>query len=181
MNNPAEQMIATSQANVQAFEGAVNQAYAGMEKLVELNMAATKAALGESFGHLHAVMSAKDPQAMMALQTSFLQPMGAKSMAYFQHVQSIATEGQSDFTAKLESQLAEAQKAFGDSMEQITKNAPAGSEAAVAAFQSAMSNGQKAVESAQAAIKKATATAQANFDNVTKQAADVAKKAAKAA
>lgn len=180
MKNPAEQMIATNKANLDAFEGAVNQAYAGMEKLVELNMAATKAALGESFGHLQAVLAAKDPQALMALQTSFVQPMGAKSMAYFQHVQSIATEGQSDFTAKLESQIAEAQKAFGDSIEQMSKNAPAGSEAAVAAFQSAMSNGQKAVESAQAAIKKATATAQANFDSVATQAADVAKKVAKA-
>jgi phasin family protein len=181
MKNPAEQMIASNKANVEAFEGTFNQAYAGMEKLIELNMAATKAALGESFGHLKAVMAAKDPQALVALQTEFLKPMGAKSMAYFQHVQSIATEGQGDFTAKLEAQMADAQKAFGDSIEQMSKNAPAGSEAAVAAFQSAMSNGQKAVETAQAAIKKATATAQANFDNVTKQAADVAKKAAKAA
>ena len=181
MKNPAEQMIATNQANVQALEGAVNQAYTGMEKLVELNLAATKAALGESFGHLKAVMSAKDPQELMALQTSFLQPLGAKSMAYFQHVQSIATEGQAGFTAQFDAQIAEAQKAFGASIEQMTKNAPAGSEAAVAAFQSAMSNGQKAVESAQAAIKKATATAHANFETVTKQAADVAKKAAKVA
>jgi len=181
MKNPAEQMIATSQANVEALEGAVNQAYAGMEKLVELNMAASKAAMGESFSHLQAVMLAKTPQELMALQTGYMQPLGAKSMAYFQHVQSIATEGQGDFTAQFESKIADAQKAFGDSIEQMTKNAPAGSEAAVAAFQSAMSNGQKAVESAQAAIKKATATAQANFENVSKQAADVAKKAAKAA
>jgi phasin family protein len=181
MKNPAEQMMTSNQANVEAFEGAVNQAYAGVEKLVELNMAATKAALGESFGHLQAVMSAKTPQDMMALQTSFLQPMGAKSMAYFQHVQSIATDGHGDLTAKLESQMADAQKAFGDSIEQMTKNAPAGSEAAVAAFQSAMSNGQKAVETAQAAIKKATDTAQANFDSMSKQAAGLAKKAGKAA
>jgi phasin family protein len=181
MKNPAEQMIATNKANVEALEGAVNQAYSGMEKLVELNLAAAKAAMGESFGHLKAVMSAKDPQELMALQTSFLQPLGAKSMAYFQHVQSIATEGQSDFTAQFDAQMAEAKKAFGASIEQMTKNAPAGSEAAVAAFQSAMNNGQKAVESAQAAIKKATATAQANFDNLSRQAADVAKKAAKVA
>lgn len=173
-------MMTTSQANVEALEGAVNQAYAGMEKLVELNMAATKATMGETFSHLQAVLSAKTPQELMALQTSFVQPMGAKSMAYFQHVQAIATEGQGDFTAQLESKMAEAQKAFGDSVEQMTKNAPAGSETAVAAFQSAMSNGQKAVESAQAAIKKATVTAQANFDNMSKQATDVTKKAAKA-
>jgi phasin family protein len=181
MKNPAEQMMTTNKANVEALEGAVNQAYAGMEKLVELNMAATKAAMGETFSHMQAVLSAKTPQEMMALQTGYIQPMGAKSMAYFQHVQTIATEGQGDLTAQFESKMAEAQKAFGDSIEQMTKNAPAGSEAAVAAFQSAMSNGQKAVESAQAAIKKATATAQANFDSMSKQASDVAKKAAKAA
>jgi len=181
MKNPAEQMMTTNKANIEALEGAVNQAYAGMEKLVELNMAATKAAMGESFSHLQAVMLAKTPQELMALQTGYMQPLGAKSMAYFQHVQSIATEGQGDFTAQFESKIADAQKAFADSIEQMTKNAPAGSEAAVAAFQSAISNGQKAVESAQAAIKKATATAQANFESVSKQAADVAKKAAKAA
>lgn len=181
MKNPAEHMTTLNKANIEALEGAVNQAYAGMEKLVELNMAATKAAMGETFSHLHAVLAAKTPQEMMALQTSYLQPLGAKSMAYFQHVQTIATEGQGDFTAQLESKMAEAQKVFGDSIEQLAKNAPAGSEAAMAAFQSAMSNGQKAVESAQAAIKKATATAQANFETVSKQANDLAKKAAKAA
>lgn len=181
MKNPAEQMMTTNQANVEALQGAVNQAYAGMEKLVELNMAATKAAMGETFSHLQALLSAKTPQEMMALQTGYIQPMGAKAMAYFQHVQSIATRGQGDFTAQFEFKMAEAQKAFGDSIEQMTKNAPAGSEAAVAALQDAMSNGQKAVESAQTAIKKATATAQANFENVSRQATDVANKAIRAA
>jgi phasin family protein len=181
MKNPAEQMMTTHKANVEALEGAVNQAYAGMEKLVELNMAATKAAMGETFSHLQAVLAAKTPQEAMALQNDFIQPMGAKSMAYFQHVQTIATEGQGDFTAQFESKMAEAQKAVGDGIKQMTQNAPAGSEAAVAAFQNAMSNGQKAVESAQAAIKEATVTAQANFESVSRQATDVAKKAAKAA
>lgn len=181
MKNPAEQIIAANKSNIEALEGAANQAYVGVQKLVELNMAATKATMGETFSHLQAVLSAKTPQEMMSLQTSYMQPLGAKSMAYFQHVQTIATEGQQAFTAQFESKMAEAQKAFGDSVEQMAKSAPAGSEAAVAAFQSAMSNGQKAVESAQAAIKKATATAQASFETVSKQATEVAKKAAKAA
>lgn len=180
MKNPAEQMIATNKANMEAFEGAMGQAYAGMEKLVELNMAATKAALGESFGHAKAVMSVKTPQEFMTLQTGFFQPMAEKSVAYFQHVQSIATEGGAGFTQQVESNLAEAQKAFGASMDQMVKNAPAGSEAAVAAFQNALSNSQKAIESAQATIKKATESAQANFAAATKQAAEMGKKAAKA-
>jgi hypothetical protein len=94
-------------------------------------------------------------------------------------VQSIATEGSAEFTQQVEAKMAEAQKAIAASMDQMVKNAPAGSEAAVAAFQSAMSNGQKAVEQTQAAIKKATATAQANFAAASEQATDMVKKAAK--
>lgn len=181
MNNPAEQMMATNKANLEAFEGVAKKAYTGVEKLVELNMAASKAALGESFSFAQAMMSAKSPQEFMSVQTAFFQPMAEKSAAYFQHVQSIATEGSADFTQQIEAQMADAQKALGASVDQMVKNAPAGSEAAMAAFQSALSNSQKAIESAQATIKKASATAQANFATASKQATDMAKKASKAA
>ncbi len=180
MNNPAEQMIATNKANLEALEGVAKKAYTGVEKLVELNMAASKAALGESFGFAQAMMSAKSPQEFMSVQTAFFQPMAEKSAAYFQHVQSIATEGSADFTQQIEAQMADAQKALGASVDQMVKNAPAGSEAAMAALQSALSNSQKAIESAQATIKKASATAQANFATASRQATDMAKKASKA-
>ncbi len=179
MNNAAEQIIAANKANLDALEGAATKAFAGVEKLVELNLAASKAALGESFVYAQAVMSAKTPQEFLTVQTGLFQPMAEKSAAYFQHVQSIATEGNVEFVKQMEASLADAQKAVGASVEQLVKNAPAGSEAAVAAFQSALSNGQKAVEQTQAAIKKATAQAQANFAAASKQATDLAKKAAK--
>ena len=98
MSNPAEQFAAAQQANLEAFEGAISKAFAGAEKLVELNLAASKAALGESFNHAKAVLAVKTPQEFMSLQTAFFQPMAEKSTAYFQHVQSIATEGSADFT-----------------------------------------------------------------------------------
>jgi phasin family protein len=181
MSNPAEQFAAAHKANLDAFQGSVNQAYAGVEKLVELNMAATKAALGETFGHFQAVLAAKTPQEVLSAQSDYFKPMAQKSAAYLQHVQAIATESNTDFTQQIEAKMAEAQKAFGASVEQLAKNAPAGSEAAIAAFQNALATSQKAAESAQAAIKKATATAQANFAAASKQATDIAKKAAKAA
>jgi phasin family protein len=179
MNNPAEQIIAAGKTQMEAIESAMGKAFVGMEKLVELNMAASKATMGESLSHAKAIMAVKTPQEFMTLQTAFFQPMAQKSAAYLQHVQSIATEGSAEFTQQVEAKMAEAQKAIAASMEQMVKNAPAGSEAAVAAFQSAMSNGQKAVEQTQAAIKKATATAQANFAAASEQATDMVKKAAK--
>jgi phasin family protein len=179
MNNPAEQIIAANKANLDTLEGAAKKAYAGAEKLVELNMAASKAALGESFNHAKAVMTVKTPQEFMSLQAAFFQPLAEKSAAYFQHVQAIATDASADFTKQFEANMAEAQKAIGASVDQMVKNAPAGSEAAVAAFQSALSQGQKAVETAQATIKKASATAQANFVAASKQTTDLVKKASK--
>jgi len=179
MNNPAEQIIAANKANLEALEGSAKKAYVGVEKLVDLNMAASKAALGESFSYAQAVLSVKTPQEFMTLQTSFFQPLAEKSAAYFQHVQSIATEGSADFVKQLEAGMADAQKAIGVSVDQLVKNAPAGSEAAVAAFQSALTQGQKAVETAQATIKKASATAQANFTAASKQTTDLVKKATK--
>ncbi|HMN93209.1 MAG TPA: phasin family protein [Hydrogenophaga sp.] len=179
MNNAAEQIFAANKANLDALEVATTKAFAGVEKLVELNLAASKAALGESFGFAQAVMAAKSPQELLTVQTGFFQPMAEKSAAYFQHVQSIATEGNAEFVKQMEATLAGAQKAMGASVDQMVKNAPAGSEAAVAAFQSALSNGQKAVEQTQAAIKKATEQAQANFAAASKQATELAKKAAK--
>jgi phasin family protein len=180
MNNPAEQFLAANKANMEAFGAAFLKTFSGAEKLVELNMAASKAALSESFSHAKAAMAAKTPEEFLSLQSGFLQPLAEKSTAYFQHVQAIATEGSSGFTQQIEAGLADAQKAFGASVDQLVKSAPAGTETAVAAFQNALSNSQKAVESAQATIKKATEAAQSNFAVATRQTTDMVKKASKA-
>ena len=74
MKNTAEQFTATNKANLQALEGFTTQAFAGFEKLVELNMAASKAVLNESFSHTQAVLAAKDPKELMALQSGLVKP-----------------------------------------------------------------------------------------------------------
>jgi phasin family protein len=170
MTNPAEQFMAASKANMQALEGAVNQAIVGAEKLVELNMTASKEAISESISHAKAAMAAKTPQELMSLQAEMLKPLADKTAAYLQSVQSMATEGSADMTKQMEAKMAEVQKAFGASVEQFVKSAPTGSESAMAAFQTALSNSQKAVESAQATFKQTTEAAQANFAAVVKKA-----------
>ena len=181
MNNTAEQFIATNKANLQALEGLTTQAFAGVEKLVELNMAASKAALGESFSHVQAVLAVKDAQELIALQSGLLKPLADKTAAYAKHLQTIATDSGAEFTKAVEAKTSEAQKAFGGVLENLTKNAPAGSETAVAAFKNALTAGQNAFESAQTQAKNAVETAQSNFTAAATQAADAVKKATKAA
>jgi phasin family protein len=181
MNNMFETFTAAQKTNMQAVEGFAGQAYAGAEKFVELNMAASKAAVSESFAHMQALMAAKDVKDVVALQTAFLQPLAAKSAAYLKHAQTIATEGSTELTTAVQAQVADAQKALNVAVEGLAKNAPAGSEAAVAAFKQAVTASQGAMETAQASMKKAGDAAQASFTSASKQAMDMAKKAAKAA
>ncbi|AOW11655.1 Phasin (PHA-granule associated protein) [Hydrogenophaga crassostreae] len=180
MNKVFDTIASTQKANLQAAEGLATQAYSGAEKFVELNMAATKAAVTESFTHMQALMGAKDIKDVVELQTAFFKPLAGKSAAYMQHVQTIATDSTSEFTGAVEAKMAEAQKSLGAAVEGLAKNAPAGSEAAVAAFKSAVTASQNAMETAQASMKKANAAAQTQFATASKQAMDLAKKATKA-
>ena len=67
MNFSADQFKAAQKSNMEAVAGLSTTAFAGFEKLVELNMAAAKAMLTESFTGLQALGAAKDPQALLAL------------------------------------------------------------------------------------------------------------------
>ena len=88
------------------------------------------------------------------------------------------TGSTADLAKAMEAKTVEAQKAFDGVLENLTKNAPAGSETAVAAFKNALTAGQNAIETAQAQAKKAVETAQATFNAAATQAADAVKKAA---
>ena len=177
MTLSAEQFAATNKANLKALQGFTAQAFSGFEKLVELNLAASKAMMDESFAHAQAVLAAKDAKEVLALQAGLARPLADKSTAYAQHVQSIMTGSTADFTKALEAKTAEAQKAFNSALDNLAKNAPAGSEGAVAAFKNALTTSQTALEAAQAQAKKVVETAQANFNTAATHAADAIKKA----
>ena len=72
-----------------------------------------------------------------------------------------------------------AQKAFHDMINSATANAPAGSEAAVAAFKTAVSAGNNALESVQKAVKQASDVAEANYKTMASTALNASKTAAK--
>jgi hypothetical protein len=64
-------------------------------------------------------------------------------------------------------------------VDNAAKNAPAGSEAAVAAFKTAVSAGNNALESVQKAVKQATDVAEANYKNLAATALNAGKATSK--
>lgn len=179
MNDTTAQFIESNKANLKELENITSQAFASIEKLVELNMAASKSALADSMSHTKALLGAKDVQELMALQSALVEPLKEKSAAYAQELKTIITDSSANLKKALEAKTAEAQKAITSAIENLTKNTPTGSEAVVAAFKSAMTAGQNAVESAQAQVEKAVKTAQSQFTATSDNVVDVVAKASK--
>jgi phasin family protein len=171
----AEQLMAAQKANVETLFGLTSKAFEGIEKLVELNVTATKAALAEAAGATQAALNVKDAQELIALQASLFQPLAEKTAAYSRHLYDIASGTSAEFAKTFESQATDAQKKFLTLVDNAAKNAPAGSETAVAVFKSAVAAGNNALESVQKAVKQATDVAEANFNAVAAQAVNASK------
>lgn len=171
----AEQMLAAQKANIDTFFGLTAKAFEGVEKLVELNMTASKAALAEAAETTQTLLSVKDAQELLALQAALFQPLAEKTAAYSRHLYDIGSGTTAEFGKTFEGQVADAQKKFLAVVDNAAKNAPAGSETAVAVFKSAVAAGNNALESVQKAVKQAADVAEANFTAVASQAVNASK------
>lgn len=175
----AEQVIASHKANIETMLGLTNKAFEGVEKIVELNLTASKAALAEAATHTQTLLSAKDAQELMALHSGLLQPLAEKTAAYSRHLYDIATSTSAEFTKNVEAQAAEVQQKFAGMVDSAAKNAPAGSESVVAIMKSSVAAANNALESVQKAVKQASEVAEANFNAVAATATKTATAAKK--
>ena len=166
----AEQFAAAQKANVETLFGLTNKAFEGVEKLVELNLQVAKAAIGEAAETTRAALSVKDAQELLALQAGLLQPAAEKAAAYSRHLYDIAAATNAEVARVAEETAAESQKKFMSVVDSAVKNAPAGTENAVALVKSAVAAANNAFEGVQKAAKQAADVAEANFQAVTSSA-----------
>jgi phasin family protein len=159
----AEQIVTAQKANIETFFGLTGLAFEGVEKLIELNTQVAKAAMTEASQTIQAALSVKDAQELLALQAGLLQPAAEKAAAYSRHVYEIAASTGAEVNRVAEAQAAEAQAKFMSVVDTAVKNAPAGTENAVALVKSAVAAANNAFESVQKAGKQAAEVAEANF------------------
>lgn len=175
----SQKYVEAGKTSVESFEHLAGVVLSGFEQLAHLNLAVSKAAVAESFDHVQALMSVRDPQQFIALQAGLVQPILEKSASYGRQVYDIVNGVGAEFARAIEDKMAEAQQAFVAAMDNAVKNAPAGSETAVALFKSAMSASQEAIQSAQNAARQVVQTAETNVVNATEQAVSTTKAAAR--
>jgi phasin family protein len=123
-------------ALVSAYSELSSKAFECFKEIVALNMSATKNSLEESTNTAQQLLATKDPQEFFSLSAAQAQPNAEKALAYGRHLATIASATQAEFTKATEAQIAATNRKVIALIEEVTKNAPAGSENVIALVKS---------------------------------------------
>lgn len=111
-----------------------------VEKIIQLNVDIVKTSSQESEAATKQLFSAKDANELLHLNTAQTRPMAEKVLAYTRDLAAIATDSQAEFTRVMETQVAASNRKVQTLLEEVSKNAPAGSEQLTSFFKTAMDN-----------------------------------------
>ena len=170
-----EQIQAAGKANVEALLAVANAQFAAFEKLANINAGAVKSAFEDSIANTRALLGAKDVQEFVTLQNGFAQPAIEKAIAYSKSVYEVATEANAELSKVAERRVSEWNENFANLLDKVSKNAPAGSDVAVAAVKSMLAAANSAYDNLTKVARQATEMAEANVAAATETVKGLAK------
>ena len=154
------------------------KAVEALEQVVDLNINTGKAMIEDIAASTRQILSAKDAQELSSLLAAQAQPAAARAIAYSRHLAGIATSTQAEFTRTAEEQFAETGRKLSALVEDVTKNAPAGSENVVAMVKTAIGNANASYEQFSKTTKHAAEVLEANINSAVNQFSQAAEKTA---
>ena len=179
-----QQVVSNQKAAVDTLVAYQSTIFAGFEKLVDLNLKVMRASLDEAAQKSQQASELRDGQEAAAFSSNLVQPSAEKALAYSKHVYDIVAGVQSELATLTDERISAGQKNLVEVVEQLSRNAPAGSEGAVALFKSSLATANNAYDSLSKAAKQAAEVAESNINVATNAtfnaASDVADAANKA-
>jgi phasin family protein len=176
-----EQFSGVAKANFEAqlsiFSALTSKAFESFEKVVDLNINVAKATLEDSTNASKQLLTAKGAQEFFSLSAAQAQPNAAKAIAYGRHLAGIASSAQAELTRAAEEQFAETGRKVSALVDDVSKNAPAGSENVVAFVKSAIGNANAGYEQFSKTTKQAVEAIEANVNTAVSQFSQAAEKA----
>lgn len=146
-----------------------SKAFESVEKIVGLNIDAAKASLEESNAAVKQFLTVQDPQEWLSLSAAYTQPNTEKALAYGRHLFGIASGAQAEFSKAAETQIAETSRKMLELVEEIARNAPAGSETVFTFVKSAIGTANAGYEQLSKTGKQAVDTVQTNLNTAAGQ------------
>ena len=178
----SDKLQETQKAQLELLQQISGKIFESVEQLTQLQLKSLRATSGEQFESLNALLSVKNPQDFASLQTAFPQPaaQAERLMELNREVYELISSTQADIAKLAESQVDATTQQTQEMIENLSKNAPAGAEPAVAMFKTALESVGSTFESVQQAAKQASKMAEEGITAAStagQATADAAKKA----
>ena len=136
----------------------------GVEKLAELNLQAAKTTVEEGLSTSVALFNSRDPKALADAASVQAKPATNKLGAYAGHVYQIANETATELSRIAEKQVREASQQMFETIDDISKGAPAGTEGIATFYKSAASAANSALDQVSQANKQVLDLTEANVE-----------------
>jgi len=162
-----EQLASANKAGIEAALGLASSQFAAFERLSALNFSAAKATFEEVLVRAKTLLDAKGVEEYVNLNAAQSQPALEKAIAYSRSVYEVAAQAQGELAKFLEARAAEFSRNLLGILDKVSKDAPAGSDVAVAAVKSALAAAGTAYDNFSKVAKQATEIAEANFTAAT--------------
>ncbi len=170
MNEIYQNFANVAKSNLDNVQVVAQHMMGGLEQIGQLNLAVSKAVVGESLERVQSMLDVCDPQQFLTMQAGMMQPMAEKSASYLRQLYEIMSGTNAEIGKLAEAQMKEVQQNLTAMADSAMKNAPAGTEAAAALFRNAFAASQDAISSAQNAARQAVATTEQNMNAMSDQA-----------
>jgi phasin family protein len=179
INSVTEQFGDLSKSSVDAAMKFATVGMGSAERLLGLNFEATKVSFDVSAKNAKAVAGIKDAQELNTLQTKAAETGLEFAMGYSKNLYDIASTAHAQYTSLVEERMSLFQKSMVDTLDKVTKAAPAGSDVFVTAMKTGLAASAAATDSFTKAAKQATTFADTAFKTATETAEKTVKPAAK--
>jgi len=146
------------------------------ERFAQLQLATGRALLRDSTDTAQSFAGLKDSQELVALTQGSAQPALEKLVGYSRSLYNIASTVGAELSKIVEAQVGDTNRRVAEFIDTAAKNAPAGSETAVAWMKNAVAAGNSAFDSISKAAQQAVEASESNFAAVA-AAADESVKA----
>ncbi|WP_022963381.1 phasin family protein [Halopseudomonas pelagia] len=178
-----EKLQSAQQANLDLLQQISSKVFEGVEQLSQLQFKTLRASSDDQFGSISKLLSVRDPQSFAEWQTSFTQPsvQTERLLEFNRQVYELMSGTQSEIAKLAERQVEASAKQVQELVEEIAKNAPAGTEPVAAVLKSTLASVGSVYESAQKAAKQAAEIAENGIAAAASAAGQATREAGKAA
>jgi len=143
-------------------------AFDKFEQLNDLNIKHTKSSMADTSEAIAAMLEVKDPKEFMEFAQKSAGPIPSKVSAYMKEVYKINSDFLKSGSEYVEAESEEMNKVISDQVEEMSKNAPAGTEGVVAMTKSSLAASSSTYESMTKAAKQVFDIVDSNIEAASK-------------